>query len=165
MKVKEIKDEPKVKRLRTMLNSVGQQLSDQYVDELKKHLEGTFSKWEVATTRRTRAAEPGVLDIVVVPTTVSGFVNQIRITVDPNVQEKGNMIEFFYKESRIRFIIANDLNFHNTVNMVSGFGVLDMDMQNRIQKDGYKLNRYGIWKGGKLLVSNKYDIIRLLDRQ
>lgn len=164
MKVKEIVDEPKVKRLRTMLNSVGAQLSDQYADELQKHLQGTFSKWEVATTKRTRAAEPGILDIVVIPTTVSAFVNQILITVDANVVEKGNMIELTYKEGKIRFIIANDLNFQNTVNMVSGFGVLDDNMKNRIAKDGYKLNRYGIWKNGKLLVSNKYDIIRLIDR-
>lgn len=164
MRVKEIKDEPKVKRLRTMLNSLGIQLSDQYAEEIKKHLTGTFSKWEVATTKRTRAAEPGILDIVVIPTTVSNLVNQIRITIDANVVEKGNMIEFWYKEGKIRFIIANDLNFHATVSMVSGFGVLDMNMQNRIAKDGYKLNRYGIWKNGKLLVSNKYDIIRLIDR-
>ena len=59
MKVKEIKDEPKVKRLRTMLNSVGVQLSDQYAEELKKHLAGNFSKWEVATTNRTRAQGRG----------------------------------------------------------------------------------------------------------
>lgn len=166
IRIKRLKEEEpsKVRKLRTMLNSLGRTLSDQYADEVKRNLESVVSKFEVASTQRTKAMEPGVLDIVVVASSEEALIQVIKETMDPTVKEKGIMLEFTYKEATVRIIQANDLNFHNTVSMVSGFGVLDMNMKNRIQKDNFKLNRYGIWKGGKLIVANKYDIIRLIDR-
>lgn len=165
MRIKVIKEkETKVRRLRTMLNSLGVTLSDQYANEIKKQLEGVYSKFEVASTQRTRALEPGVLDIVIIPSSEEALILLIKETIDPNVKEKGNMVEFTYKEATVRLILANELNFHNTISMISGLGVLDDNMKNRIKKDNYKLNRYGIWKKRELILSNKYDIIRLIDR-